>query len=965
MKIKNSMKKLGRNLFIYTLTLSMLLPNFNLSVMSYADDDTTDETSPLLEIESSVGSVNMEDDGTTIGVDKNQGQKTEYTDEIQEEGSSEAKVYVTQASSFAVVIPKVIILDGQAKNADYRIGVKGDLAGKGYVDVLAQPSFWMYDIVGVKSPQKATVTQNNHMFVSSNLNTVPADAINNVNSDTYVYTNGSINCAGITAGSWKGEFNFVIGAFRDFENPVVMATDGTVLEVTQANLYLGENYKGTKNAQVTVNGALANAPAEPEEPEEPTEPVVENGGEGNESAFANFVDLLILTQDVYADDELLARTKTAQSLEWTSSSDKVLVDQNGNVSLADGALAGDVATITATYKGVESSEPGVIDREDISVSFNVNVFDIVMSQTQLELATGQQGAITANVTPASLANVLEIEWTEPLMMEGVGFNVENNKVTMNIDVATTAVDDNNGILVASTEDYEKNCRLVVLPNHKHTYQVTASGVATCFDMGYTTYTCSSCDASVEGHTYTDNTPKLEHSLGDGHFCDLCDTLVVPYKKGDSIRRTVKGNAIKFYCADPEYVDNAGKKGAYFISRDVFPQIYGSNGTIWANSTARSAINGTNSDTSRLMLTDTTVTEYGDGALTSNNWTMSAFDIWPIAEHKQVKTEDYFFYPSLRETVTYNEMYLFPTGYHDELGIPIGSDTNYYEHYISLYGNSTKYPAGLVVFNLRTSAGKTAAEYNKNSFFFYSDGSTITSWLCGTGWQTGTNGNWLYARPACVIEQDLNNYENGYLKKEDWVKGDVVERIVAGETMKFVCIAPNYFDINGNNVGALFLATDIIGASKTNFDNKSNEWATSDLRAYLNGPNSDTSGLVKVNTTVTEKMTKECRSWWGMNVPDYDFVNIDNPTTTEDYYFVLSARELQNNQGFMLSSTGEIRDMHLKWDVDKYGYYTRTPFGDSSNVAAYVLSDAKYYNTLGTYKVNNDIIGVRPACVLPN
>ena len=129
MKIKNSMKKLGRNLFIYTLTLSMLLPN--LSVMSYADDDTTDETSPLLEIESSVGSVNMEDDGTAIGVDKNQGQKTEYTDEIQEEGSSEAKVYVTQASSFAVVIPKVIILDGQAKNADYRIGVKGDLAGKG------------------------------------------------------------------------------------------------------------------------------------------------------------------------------------------------------------------------------------------------------------------------------------------------------------------------------------------------------------------------------------------------------------------------------------------------------------------------------------------------------------------------------------------------------------------------------------------------------------------------------------------------------------------------------------------------------------------------------------------------------------------------------------------------------------------------------------------------------------------
>ena len=956
MKIKNSMKKLGRNLFIYTLTLSMLLPNF--SVMSYADENTTDETSPLLEIESSVGSVNMEDDGTTIGVDKNQGQKTEYTDEIQEEGSSEAKVYVTQASSFAVVIPKVIILDGQAKNADYRIGVKGDLAGKGYVDVLAQPSFWMYDIVGVKSPQKATVTQNNHMFVSSNLNTVPADAINNVNSDTYVYTDGSINCAGITAGSWKGEFNFVIGAFRDFENPVVMATDGTILEVTQANLYLGENYKGTKNAQVTVNGALANTPSNTQEP---TNPVVENNGEGNESAFANFVDFLTLTQDVYADDELLARVGTAQSLEWSSSNDKILVDQNGNVSLADGALAGDVATITATYKGVQSDEPGVIDREDISVSFNVNVFDIVMSNTELELATGQQGAITANVTPASLANVLEIEWTEPLMMDGVGFNVEDN-VTMNIDVASNAIDDNNGLLTASVEDYDKNCRLVVLPNHKHTYQVTASGVATCFDMGYTTYTCSSCDASVEGHTYTDNTPKLEHSLSDGHFCDLCDTLIVPYKKGDSIKRNVKGNSVKFVCADPEYVDNAGKKGAYFLSREVFPQAYGPDGSIWANSTARSAINGANSDTSRLMLTDTTVTEYGDGALSGNNWTMGSFDIWPIAEHKQTKTEDYFFYPSLREAVNYNETFLFPTGYKDNVtGMDIDPNDNYYEHIMCWYYGYDDYPDGVMVFHMRTSGGKTASEYNKYTFFFYSDGSTVTNAKTGTGWQTP----WVYARTACVIEQDLNNYEDGYIKEEGWVKGDVIERTVAGEKLKFVCIAPNYFDETGTDVGALFLATDIIGASKTTFDDNSSEWAASNVRAYLNGSNSDVEGLVKVNTTVKEKTTIECRSWFGMNPPDYGFVDIDNPITTEDYYFVLSARELQVNQGFMLSSTGEIRDMNKAWADDKYGYYTRTPFGDSGDVAAYVLSDAKYYNTLGTYKVNNDLIGVRPACVLPN
>ena len=956
-KMNKRLKTFGKNLFIYTLTLSMLLPNF--SVMSYAEE--SNETAPLLEMESSIGSVNMEDDGVTVGVDKDQNQKTEYSEELEilteEDQTQSAKVYVTQASSFAVVIPKVIILDGQAKNADYRIGVKGDLAGKAYVDVLAQPSFWMYDIVGVKSPQKATVTQNNHMFVSSNLDTVPSDAINGVNSDTFMYTDGSINCVGITAGSWAGQFNFVIGAFRDFENPVVMATDGTVLEVTTSNLYLGEDYQGTKNAQVTVNGALLN--------QEPVEPVQEEPETSNESAFANFIDMLTLTQDVYADDELLVRAGTAQSLEWSSSNDKILVDQNGNVSLADGALAGDVATITVTYKGVESNEPGVVDREDISVSFNVSVFDIVMSNTELELATGEQGTIVANITPANLSSVLKIDWKEPDMMDGVGFNVEDN-TTMNIDVSRTAIDDNNGILVASTEDYDKTCRLVVLPNHEHTYQVTASGTADCYNMGYTTYTCSSCDASTEGHTYTENTPKLEHTMSDGHFCDLCDDLIVPYKKGDYIRRNVNGTQIKFTCVDPEYVDSSGKKGAYFLSREVFPQVYGSDGSLWANSTARAAINGANSDKSRLMLTDTTVTEYADGAFTGNNATMSSFSVWPIAEHKQTKTEDYFFYPSLREVVTYYEDYLFPTGYKDnQTGMDIDPGSNYYEHIMCWYYGTDKYPDGLMVFNFRTSGGKSASEYSKYTFFFYSDGSTISSWLCGTGWQVGTNSKWLYARTACVIEQNLDNYENGQLKEEGWKKGDVIEKTVAGENLKFVCVAENYFDESGSDVGALFLATDIIGASKTKFDATSSEWASSDLRAYLNGSNSDTSGLVKVNTTVTEKATTECRSWHGMNVPDYGFVDIDNPIATEDYFFVLSARELQIHQGYMLSSTGEMRDMHLKWAADKYGYYTRTPFGNNGDTAAYVLSDAKYHNTLGSYKVNNNLIGVRPACVLPN
>ena len=926
-RIKKLISRIGA--FALAFSISFSSP---LSILATEFDSTTS----LLEIESSVGSdVSDVTNTTPIGEDKVQGQTTNYYEEtegvLDETKTMDTTVYVTQASSFSITIPKTIILDGQEKEAKYVVGVKGDLSGKGFVYVLPQSSFWMYENVNIKQPQKAYVTQDKIMFVSTSLDTIPTNAVNGVNSDTYVTTEGSIECAGITAGSWNGNFMFNIASFGDFENPPAIASDGTILELTSSSMYIGANYKGIKNSNVNVIEAV------------------------DEEAQASPM--------VYTLKKAVGLN--TNNIVYESDNENILVNEDGGVYLSDNAQVGDTATITATYKGVVSDTPGVNDREDISVDFQVTVFDIILSTNELELSTGEQGSVTANVYPQTIANELPLTWEKPRMLEGVTFDVENNTI-MNIDVSKNAIDDNNGELVAMVEDYGQSCRVVILPNHEHEYELTENIAATCQVMGSKTYTCKICDANVEGHSYTEKEPKLEHDTStDNHFCNICGELIIPYRINDTLTRTVAGQTIRFVCVDEDYVDESGNKGAYFLSFDIIKRKYYTNNTdvSWANSNHRAILNGSNSDTTHIMLTDTTVKETADGYVSGGVPTFSDFTF--KATNAFAKTEDYYFIPSMRETLNYIDHFLWPIP-----GKQIGSATTMYNSYTSykhpefgkldfeeLFENGNS----VSVFPLRTTNEDT-----RYYTFFYDDSATFTA---NKSFYSSGDPQWQRQfediRIACVIEQDIDDFGGESERTETYARGDVVYRTVSGKQIKFTCVDADYEDATGKDIGALFLSTEVIGANDSLFDKDSNVWANSDLRAYLNGSNSDTTGLVLANTTVKTQGGKDCESWYAFNTINFDLTNIENPIETKDYYFVLSVEETNDYIGHMLSSTGEIRDMNRNWGEDKYGYYLRTPATSSTNRAYYVYSDARYYNMYSIKTVYDGTIGCRPACVLPN
>ena len=135
--------------------------------------------------------------------------------EIGEDGTSrDTEVLYTRASSFSVVIPKRIVLDATSKDSDYAVRVYGDISSDKKVTVAPQDA--LTDIEGInfnmldqatkgskKDPVQADVTQE---FVDWTSAEVAADTSKN----------GNVAAPTITAGNWKGTFNFNI-ALADAE----------------------------------------------------------------------------------------------------------------------------------------------------------------------------------------------------------------------------------------------------------------------------------------------------------------------------------------------------------------------------------------------------------------------------------------------------------------------------------------------------------------------------------------------------------------------------------------------------------------------------------------------------------------------------------------------------------------------------------------------------------------------------
>lgn len=110
----------------------------------------------------------------------------------------DTEVLYDQASTFSVTIPKTIVL-GDTKASDYTVNVKGDIASDKQVNVTPNASFDMIDQAGGKDDVEATVTQNETVWSSK-------DVCKENGTDKA----GNVEALGLTAGSWKGTFQFTI-----------------------------------------------------------------------------------------------------------------------------------------------------------------------------------------------------------------------------------------------------------------------------------------------------------------------------------------------------------------------------------------------------------------------------------------------------------------------------------------------------------------------------------------------------------------------------------------------------------------------------------------------------------------------------------------------------------------------------------------------------------------------------------
>ena len=113
-----------------------------LAADSTAAPTATPTAKPLTGIKSSDGSA-AEDvtAATPAGKDSAQGKATEYSEVQADSAAQSAEVYVTQAASFSIKIPKILILDGQTGKAGFTVSAKGDLTGKAYIDVIPEAAF--------------------------------------------------------------------------------------------------------------------------------------------------------------------------------------------------------------------------------------------------------------------------------------------------------------------------------------------------------------------------------------------------------------------------------------------------------------------------------------------------------------------------------------------------------------------------------------------------------------------------------------------------------------------------------------------------------------------------------------------------------------------------------------------------------------------------------------------------------
>lgn len=127
--------------------------------------------------------------------------------EVTSNGSSGAEVNLSVPSTFSVLIPKTITLEGNPGTATYTVGVKGDIDGNEQVQVIPASSMTLTN--DVKPSITASVAQVRTAWAYDDLST-----------STYDYTSGTITGGDASAGKYVGTLMFTINLVD--ENGVIV-----------------------------------------------------------------------------------------------------------------------------------------------------------------------------------------------------------------------------------------------------------------------------------------------------------------------------------------------------------------------------------------------------------------------------------------------------------------------------------------------------------------------------------------------------------------------------------------------------------------------------------------------------------------------------------------------------------------------------------------------------------------------
>ena len=126
--------------------------------------------------------------------------KSQYynsTESVKYENSENVNVtsvYATLASSFNIIIPKTIIIDGITRTGEYKIKAEGDIAGTESIEIKPDESFVLSE---VQKNTDAIVEQEKILW-----------DINEIKAGNE--TTGIIKAPNLSAGIWSGTFNFNI-----------------------------------------------------------------------------------------------------------------------------------------------------------------------------------------------------------------------------------------------------------------------------------------------------------------------------------------------------------------------------------------------------------------------------------------------------------------------------------------------------------------------------------------------------------------------------------------------------------------------------------------------------------------------------------------------------------------------------------------------------------------------------------